>query len=355
MSSQNIVDQTRRLLITNVGGQLPKKLQGMFGLGVKAFSLQPLVSCNGNARMSHAGSRVAAEQQMYRLLHHPKLFLLVWRGVAKQLHLKSKDLVNVDYSNLGPLAILAFGVQTKQGRALPVLMRALASNTQGQKKSHPKYGKLQDYYKQWKKQVQADQFSFVIKSLRLLKYIHGTQPRLVLDRGFVNRGLVQFLVADGWIFYQRMRRDYYVEYNGESTPVNQFRHGEYRVKWAGQPLRLVVGKTRKRLPEPWYILTNDTATNPARILKFYYHRFEIEESFRDLKSLLRLKGSRTRTWQSLRVILCFMSLALLCALSVPPDAIKAIHPKKKLSLVRIWQEALQQALRKPTLTVWGLM
>jgi len=362
MSPQNIVTETRSFLTDDIQNQIPNKLRGLFSFGVRAFTLQPLTSCNGNARLSHAGSKEAAQQQMYRLLRHPRLFLLVWRVVAKQIELSADNLVNVDYSNLGPLAILGFGRQNRRGRATPVLMRSLASNTQGQKKTHPKYKQLKEYYREWRKQVQADQYTFVIKSLRLLRRLYGCQPRLVFDRGFVNQGLVEFLCRSQWLFYLRMKGGYLVEYAGEKHKVNRFTTGEYQVVWAGQQLRLVVGRTRKRHPEPWYILTNDTKTPVPTVCRYYYHRFEIEESFRDIKSLLRLKGSRVRTWRSLRTILCFMSLALICALDLPgadpPGHLAAtgnhVHPKKTLSLVRIWQEAVQRTLRAPALADWGL-
>lgn len=356
MSPIDIVAETRQFLTTSVQSQLPKKLRGLFRFGVKALTLQPLVSCNGNARMARGGRRAAAEQQMYRLLHHQRLFLLIWRSLAGQIVVSDRSLVNVDYSNLGPLAILGFGLQTRHGRALPILMRALASNTQGQKKTHPKYHQLKLSYSQWKKTVQADQFSFVVKSLCLLKYIYKCQPRLVFDRGFVNQDLVQFLCAQHWLFYLRMRGTYYVEYQGQLRQVERFEHGEYTVVWAGQRLRLVVGTRRRRDKEAWYILTNDTSAAATTVCKYYYHRFEIEESFRDIKSLLKLKGSQVRTWQSLRVILCFMSLALVSALRFLPGDVtsRQAHPKKVLSLVRIWQETIQQALRKPVLAAWGL-
>lgn len=358
MSPTNIVAETRQFLTTDIQNQLPKKLQGLFCFGIRALTLQPLVSCNGNARMSHGGTRAAAEQRMYRLLHHPRLFLLIWRAIAKQITVHDRSLVNVDYSNLGPLAILGFGMQTRRGRALPILMRALASNTQGLQKTHPKYEKLKQSYQTWKKHVQADQFTFVIKSLRLLKYLYDCQPRLVFDRGFVNQGLVQFLCAQSWIFYLRMRSDHHVTHGGERRLVSSFETGEYTVTWTGQRLRLVVGQRRKRDKEPWYILTNDRQTAATKILKYYYHRFEIEESFRDLKSLFKLKGSRLRTWQSLRVVLCFMSLSLVCALHrITTDTflrLLPVHPKKSLSLIRTWQEGIQKALRTPTLTDWGM-
>jgi len=202
MPSQNSVTQCNKFVSRDIGKHIPKKLHYLFLFGVRAFMLQPVTSCNSNARVSHQGSRNAAEQQMYRLLRHSKLFLLVWKAVAIQLPLKDNDLVNVDYSNLGLLAILSFAKQTKRGRAIPVLMRSLASNTQGQKKTHPKYQKLKEYYLTWKKTVQADQYTFVIKSLILLLYLYSTQPKLVFDRGFANKTIVEFLVnhpqASNW-------------------------------------------------------------------------------------------------------------------------------------------------------------
>lgn len=357
MSPLDIVVQTQQFLTSNIQNHLPKKLHGLFGFGVQALTLQPLVSCNGNARMARNGTRQAAEQQMYRLLRHPKISTLVWQAIAKQVPLTERSLVNIDYSNLYSLAVLGFAAQTKHGRARPVLMRSLASNTQGQKKTDAKYHQLKVAYAAWKKEVQADQYSFVIKSLRLLRYLYGCQPRLVLDRGFVNPGLVTFLCDESWVFYLRMRSDYYVEYNGGRQTVASFAAGTYSIVWSGQSLRLVVGKRRKRDQEPWYILTNDCHTTNATILRHYYHRFEIEESFRDLKSVFRLKGSRLRTYRSLQVILCFMSLSLISALGegiivqLLPQYLKT-HTKKRLSLVRIWQETMQRGLRLAALTDW---
>jgi len=343
MPSKYSITQCNKFVSRDIGEHIPKKLHGLFLFGVRSFTLQSITSCNSNARVSHQGSRNAAEQQMYRLLRHSKLFLLVWRAVAEQLPLKDNDIVNVDYSNLGPLAILGFAKQTKRGRAIPVLMRSLASNTQGQKKTHPKYQKLKDYYLTWKKTVQADQYTFVIKSLILLRYIYSTQPKLVFDRGFANKTIVKFLIKNNWVFYIRMRENFKVSLNGNLRYISGLPQGSYTIVWAGQILRLIITKTRSRYPQPWYIITNDNATLPTKIAKFYYHRFEIEESFRDLKGLFNLKGSRIRTWQSLRVVLCFMSLAIIVAMSLyKSKTVDNNIPKKSLSIVRMWQEQINK-------------
>jgi len=349
MSSKSSLSYFNKFVTNNLATNMPKKLQPLFLFGVKAFVLQPLVSCNSNARRAHPGSRAAAEQQMYRLLHHKRLFIQLWRTLAKELPLAPQDVVNVDYSNLGPLAILGFAKQTRRGRAMPVLMRALASNTQGYKKSHPNYGKLKTYYQTWKKTVKADQFSFVLKSLRLLKYLYGVQPRLVFDRGFVNQSIVQFLSDHSWIFYMRMRDDFSVEISGRRQYIGELAEGQYSIIWANRTLRLIVTKPRSRYAQPWYIMTNDLETQPAKIAKLYYHRFEIEESFRDLKTLFRLRWSTLRSWQSLRVVLCFMSIGLICALKQLSQktilAYQALQPKKQLS-VRLEHDKLMLASKK---------
>lgn len=346
MSSKSSLSHLRSFVSNDLGSHIPKKLQPLFLLGVKAFALQPLTTCNGNARSAHEGSRAAAEQQMYRLLHHSKIFLLLWRAVAQEHPLRTSDVVNVDYSNLGSLAILGFAKQTRRGRAIPVLMRALASNTQGHKKTHPKYLQLKTYYQTWKKTMETDQFGFVIKSLRLLRYLYHVQPSLVFDRGFVNQGIIQFLTDQEWLFYMRMRDDFRVTIKGRLQHIGGLPQGEYVVVWAERTLRLIVTKPRSRYSQPWYIITNDWDTAPLKVAKLYYHRFEIEESFRDIKSLFRLRWMRLRSWQSLRVILSFMSLGIMCALQYisakTAKSYQTLQSKKQLSVVRIWQEELER-------------
>jgi hypothetical protein len=348
MSSKNSITQLSSFVTKNILLSIPKKLRPLYMFGIRSFTVQPMVSCNGNARTAHSGSRQAAEQQMYRLLHHSKLFLLVWRAVAKSMPLSSADLVNVDYSNLDPLSILGFAKQTRRGRAIPVLMRTLASNTQGLKKDHHRYKKLKDDYADWKKTLEADQYSFVVKSLRLLQYLYRCQPRLVFDRGFVNQDLVRFMYDNSWTFYVRMREDFLVvlEKSGERVRAGSLTTGEHQINYAGRRMRLIVTKPRKRYPNPWFIITNDETTTVEKITKFYYHRFEIEECFRDLKSIYQLKGSRLRSWRSLRVILCFMSIAIILAMNDKKlqkhwDEVKT-NVKKKLSIVRMWQEQLHR-------------
>lgn len=358
MSSPRSV-RALRTFVSTLETALPGKLRGMFRFGVRAFVLAPIVSCNSNARTAHHGSRAAAEQAMFRLLGHPRIARLLWQRIARLSPLTDADVVDVDYSNLGPLAILGFARQTGRGRAVPVLMRALASNTQGLQKKRPKYQVLRDAYNAWKATVQADQYSYVVKSLRLLRYLYKVQPRLAFDRGFMSPVVAQFLCDNHWLFYLRAREDRYVSYRGERRRIGSFRKGSYHVDWAGRRLRLVVGSTKVKHPMPWYILTNDERTANKQVIRYYYHRFEIEESFRDVKSLFRLKYTQLKTYRSLGVILCFLSIALICALAATSKdntvrQPKTPHSKKQLSLVRIWQESVRTALQAAAVKRWGL-
>jgi hypothetical protein len=353
MSSPKSV-RSLRSFVSNIEETMPTKLKGLFMFGIKSLALKPLVSCNSNARSSHLGKRAAAEQSMYRLLHSPMASLL-WQAVAKVCPLKDSDVVNVDHSNLDPLAILGFAKQTKRGRAVPVLMQALASTTQGLKKCHPRYQKLKDAYTEWKETVGIDQFSFVIKSLEYLRGLYGVQPKLVFDRGFANKSIIHFLTDCGWVYYLRIREDRWVIHDGEPKLVSEFKMGSYSVGWAGRRMRLVVGTSNRKHPSPWYILTNDKSSSIRKIITYYYHRFEIEESFRDLKSLFRLKYTSLRKWQSLSVVLGFLSLSLICA-DKAKDLDYSKHtgnPRKQLSYVRQWQESISRHLQATTVRRWG--
>ena len=59
--------------------------------------------------------------------------------------------------------------------------------------------------------------------------------------------------------------------------------------------------------EPWYILTSDLTNSADHVLKVYRHRFEIEETFRDIKHVFGMV-SRVLKPLSLKVVLWLVSL-----------------------------------------------
>jgi len=48
-------------------------------------------------------------------------------------------------------------------------------------------------------------------------------------------------------------------------------------------------KTSDKAKEPWYLLTNDLNLTAEQVIDVYYHRFEIEEVFKDAKHLFGLE------------------------------------------------------------------
>jgi hypothetical protein len=378
MSLTSNLTQFSNFIARNIKPNVSRKLHGLLGLGIKAFCLQEYTSCNANARMSYAGSRASAEQAMFRLLHSSKLSDELWQATAHLVALSPNSLVNVDYSTFDPLAILGFAKQTKRGRAMPVLIETLVSSTGGRKTTNPKYQSHKDQYANWKLETGCDQYSFVMQGLASLTRLYGVKPRLVFDRGFMNSRILTYLETNDYTFYIRMRDDYVVTVNQPNycytCCASELTTGDYRVNWHGHQLRLAIG-SKGRHQSAWRIVTNDDVSSLKQLLKIYYHRFEIEETFRDLKSLFRLKYNRIRTRLSLKVVLGFMSLTMVYALishipsnnssngldskllgpttrpsqilslnSKPPPSNLHPCPKKQLSVIRAFQEGLKQEL-----------
>jgi hypothetical protein len=348
MSPIKTIARFRRFIQANFTQNIPIRLRQQFKLGVNAFALTPVSSCNANSRKVHGGSYASAEQEMFRLLHNTRLMDLVWQTYAQLNQVKPSDVVNIDYSTIGSLAILGFAKQTRRGRAIPVFMESLPSNTGGQKKTHRKYLNNITAYTEWKETTGYDQYSFVMQALGKLFQLYGAKPRLALDRGFDVKSLIQFMHRDNWTFYVRSKSDHIVHLNGgECRQVRDLAAGSYLVKRAGCNLRLVVGQRKSGCKEPWYILTNDFSSSQQAIMQIYYHRFEIEECFRDLKSLFGVSKTPLRRWQSLGVVIVFMCIGIFCAMAYQTDKTTypkeyTRHKKKRLSLVRIWVEAIER-------------
>lgn len=89
------------------------------------------------------------------------------------------------------------------------------------------------------------------------------------------------------------------------------------------------------------------------MVQIYYHRFEIEETFKDMKHIFELKRTRLNKPLSLKLLLWFVSLgiALLYTVTKPTkQQTRSAHPKKQTSWLRQAYEQLQQA---SGLLLWG--
>jgi Transposase DDE domain len=192
----------------------------------------------------------------------------------------------------------------------------------------------------------------VIDSLQDFHDRLGFWPKLVFDRGFGNESLITHLAAEGCVFYVRLKAGRFVEFDGQKTEIKQLKEKDAIVQLFGRRLRVVRSPKSRRAKEPWYILTNDSVSSRAKVVKIYYHRFEIEETFKDMKHIFELKRTRLQKPNSLKVILWLVSLgiAILYLVTKPTGHFVHFHPKKQTSWLRQAYEQLQQAYG---LLLWG--
>lgn len=103
----------------------------------------------------------------------------------------------------------------------------------------------------------------------------------------------------------------------------------------------------------WYVLTNDFSSSRTKVVRIYYYRFEIEETFKDMKHIFELKRTRLNKPLSLKLLLWFVSIgiALLYIVTKPTkQRLVATNPKKRTSWLRQAYELLQQSTNQ---LLWG--
>lgn len=182
-------------------------------------------------------------------------------------------------------------------------------------------------------------------------------PSLFFDRGFGNESMLTHLIAEEAIFYVRLKAGRFVELDDGETvtrlAIKDIVSSDTLIRLFGTTLRVVRSPRGRRSPEPWYILTNDMTSSRRKVVTIYYHRFEIEETFKDIKHVFELKHVRFYKPQSLKILLWFVMLgiAALYFVTQPTKAqLQTAHPKKRISWLRQAWEQLQQAFG---LLIWG--
>jgi len=192
--------------------------------------------------------------------------------------------------------------------------------------------------------------SFTGHTIDALQDFHdrlGFWPKLVFDRGFANESLVTHLQAEGAVFYVRLKAGRYIELDGQRTSVSELPRRDSLVTLFGLTLRVIRTPKSRRHPEPWYILTNDVQSSRTKIAKIYYHRFEIEEAFKDVKHLFEMKRVQFDKPNSLKVLLWFAAIGIGLLYTATKATIhqeRYRHPKKQRSWVRTAWERFQQEL-----------
>lgn len=111
--------------------------------------------------------------------------------------------------------------------------------------------------------------------------------------------------------------------------------------------------------EPWFLLTNLPDRTPSstwgytrrQILNRYTERFEIEEAFKDIKWLQRLKWQQVKRAEVIEALLHFIFLGwwLLWVLEGEHTLKRVQRKKQQLSWFRTSWEKLQRLSRPPEL------
>jgi hypothetical protein len=348
MSPTGIVADARTLIQNKLLPSVPAKWQPQFTFGLEAFALQPFQSAGSNARSVVINANTAASK-VRRLLRNDKLAAELGTAFDQLQLMKPGSYVNVDHSDFNGLTALVGAIQTRNGRAIPAMAEttyALQIPTPGSKKATKRTNKLrQDML------FAREQQSFTghtIDTLQDLRDRLGFWPKLVFDRGFGNESIVEHLHAEGATFYIRLKGGRYVECDNAVTKTEHLARKDTTVQLFGLSLRVVRSKQEGKHDEPWYILTNDHMSSRSKVVKIYYHRFEIEETFKDTKHLFELHRLKFDRPTSLKVVLwlVFLGIAMLYVVTKATTHIGHCHPKKQTSWIRIAYEQLKRELTR---------
>jgi hypothetical protein len=345
MPSNTILRDIRSLIQTKLLPHVATQWQSQTSFGLEAYALKPFQSATGNARMVVRNANTASSKSR-RLLANLKLASHLGT-VFDQLHLvRPSSYVNIDHSDMNGLLALVGAVQTRKGRALPCLIETTYSEKlSAREDASPREQALRRAWA-WVRHWQCFT-GHTIDALQDFADRLGFWPKLVFDRGFGNYSLVAHMAAEGATFYIRLKSGRYVELDGEQVEVKQLGEKDARVQLFGLTLRVIRSPKSRRAKEPWYILTNDFESSRTKIVKIYYHRFEIEEDFKDVKHIFGLKRTRLNEPNSLKIILWFVAIgvALLYLVTKPTaEQLKRGNVKKRISWLRRGYEQLQRAL-----------
>ena len=350
MSSTDIVRESRTLIQNKLLAATPKKWLPQLRFGLQAYSLQTFQSATGNARRVVTNANTAARKSE-RLLANKKLADHLG-NIFDQLKLvKPISYVNVDHSDMNGLTALVGAVQTRNGRAIPCFVETTYSDRLSARKDAPPRKRALRAARVEERKTRSFT-GHTIDALQDFADRLGFWPRLVFDRGFGNESIVTHLQAEGATFYIRVKSGRYVQWGGEKTKIEQLKEKDAAIHLFGLTLRVIRSPKDGKNDEPWYILTNDMSKSRSKIVRIYYHRFEIEESFKDLKHILEFRRTRLNRPNSLKVILwlMFLGIALLYKATKPGKQRQHPNSKKRLSWIR---QALEQLHQAYGLVLWG--
>lgn len=310
----------------------PSKVRGLVTFGYQALSLQRIQSVNSNAR-SIQSNRKTAESKAYRLAKS-HLLRTAFPKVISQLGLvQGGDHIAVDFSDFGIVQILMFARRTNEGRALPIWFKVLP------------YG--------WTKET--SQNTFVNQAISEFMVAVGCSVTLVFDRGFASPTIVQYLCEQHIPFVLRIKAGKKVLARKGGTKARWLGAGLHPVWAYGHRLNLVVTPEPVTDSEPWYLLTNDLRLPAETVTTIYYHRFEIEEVFKDTKHLFGLGYIQFKLPERLTTVLWFIVLGFWLHDHLERTVVssRTVVQKAKQGLVQsrthYWLEQIKHALQAEVL------
>jgi len=299
----------------------------LFWFGIYSLTFMRFESLNSNARLI-IENRNTAQSKISRLVKKEKL-THSFHSIIKNLKLVTKDsVVIIDFSTFCGFQILTLALQTTMGRAVPLFFDIII---------YP----IRDV---------TSQNIFIIETIKKFKEIIGVNPTFVLDRGFAIPTLIEHFVKNQIFFYVRSKKGKHIiltDKHGkeEKIPIFKTDKVDRTIKSYGYILRLIVSNKSKKHDEPWYIITNNFDLKRKKIVDIYYFRFEIEETFKDLKHLYELDKFLIKKILTFKVLLWFVILGLIMAyfIEIAKEKLKE-NCKQKLSFVRSWFEGIQRSL-----------
>jgi len=314
-----------------------------FLLGVSQLSLREFTSLNAAGR-NLGLNRWTGENRIRRLVTDIELCRQVQRLLIREAFASRQGYwyCSLDHSQFGPFCIAVLALSNRAGRAIPVWVQVNASEAA---LIAPLLTALEGLFMD---------LAVIAPRLKLV---------LVMDRWFAADKLLTLIASHDYYFVARTKSDKKVatpwDQYWQRSSIREVSPLETLVTYRQHRLRLIRSdlKSGMKDPEPWFLLTNlpntqhtgDAAgVTRCQLLHRYAERFEIEESFKDLKWLQRLEWQRIRKPEVIRTVLLFMFLGwwLLWRYVAPvPNRTtpqKKARPKKQLSWFRAaWEQWLQ--------------
>jgi len=355
MPSQTNIAKNVNKIKRNIVSRTVKRHRALVRFGLSAFCLHPFQSGRSNARQTIPTARTATHK-LERLLANQSVATQLSNELIAFADTTPKTVVNVDHTDANYLTSLVGAVQTGKGRAVPVFVGSTFAHdipSFGSRHSTKRTDQLRKMRAEERKEISWHES--IVSTLGCFVESLGFTPRFAFDRGFGSIAIISYLVSIDAIFYIRLKSGRIVDDGYQQIRVKDIKEDDEIVELedpsGNSPdgkllLRVVRSRKSRRCKEPWYILTNDFESGREKIIRIYYHRFEIEESFRDLKHIFEFKRVRFNKPAHLRVVLLFalLGISILHRIrqmlaktqrKIPrKQRPKPPNPRKKLSFVR---------------------